>query len=70
MDTKLSDKHLFRGYFHQGDAYMKKLLVKMLILGGLVLSVGSAFPQSTKFDGGGPIPLCYPKPGEPCPNGN
>ena len=49
---------------------MKKMLAKMLILGGLLLSASLASPlQSQGFDGGGPKPICdpVPTPGQPCP---
>jgi hypothetical protein len=42
---------------------MKKMIAKMLILGGLLLSASLASPlESQRFDGGGPKPTCDPVP--------
>lgn len=44
---------------------MKKLMGLMLVLASVAASAGSG---QERFDGGGPIPTCYP--GTPqCPNG-
>jgi hypothetical protein len=40
---------------------MKKNLINLLIAMGLLLSANMAFPmESSRFDGGGPIPTCLP----------
>jgi hypothetical protein len=39
---------------------MKKMLVKSLILGALLLSANAAFPLEGAGLDGGPYPLCYP----------
>lgn len=48
---------------------MKKLLVKLLILGALALSTTAAFPlEAARFDGGAPFP-CGIAPFPACPQG-